>query len=84
MDSQSFLKMQTTIGTGKKLFTKDNEYLWPNKYKIKGFANEVKLKGEKINEKRIILNEKGKNRRVTKKMEKLREEKYEEKSKVMK
>ena len=67
MDSQSFLKMQTTIGTGKKLFTKDNEYLWPNKYKIKGFANEVKLKGEKINEKRIILNEKGKNRRVTKK-----------------
>ena len=85
MDSQSFLKMQTTMGTGKKLFTKDNGYPGPNQYKIRGFADEVKLKGDKINETRIMLKEKKKLEELQKKrMEKLREERFEERRKAMK
>ena len=85
MDSQSFLKMQTTMGTGKKLFMKDNGYPGPNQYKIRGFADEVKLKGDKINETRIMLKEKKKLEELQKKrMEKLREERFEERRKAMK
>ena len=84
-DSQSFLKMQTTMGTGKKLFTKDNGVPGPNQYLIKGFADEVKTRGNKINETRIKLKEKKVFEELEKKrMAKLREERFEEKKKALK
>ena len=84
-DSQSFLKMQTTMGTGKKLPTKDNGYPGPNQYNIRGFADEVKSKGDKINEIRIMLKEKKKLEDLEKKrMAKLREERFEERKKELK
>ena len=84
-DSQSFLKMQTTMGTGKKLFAKDNGYPGPNQYLIRGFADEVKMKGDKINETRIKLKEKRKLEELEKKrMAKLREERFEERKKNLK
>ena len=48
------------MGTGKKLYTRDNGFPGPNQYKIKGFADLVKTKGDKINETRIMLKEKKK------------------------
>ena len=84
-DSQSFLKMQTTMGTGKKLETKDNGFPGPNQYNIKGFADLVKIRGDKINETRIQLKEKKKLEDLEKqRMAKLREERYEEKRKNLK
>ena len=84
-DSQSFLKMQTTMGTGKKLFSKDNGYPGPNQYKIRGFAEDVKLKGDKINETRIMLKEKKKLEDLEKiRMAKLREKRFEERKKAIK
>ena len=81
-DSQSFLKMQTTMGTGKKLESKDNGFPGPNKYIIRGFADDVKLKGDKINETRIMLKEKKKLEDLEKiRMAKLREERFDEKKK---
>ena len=84
-DSQSFLKMQTTMGTGKKLYTKDNGYPGPNQYKIRGFADDVKLKGDKINETRIMLKEKKKLEDLERiRMAKLREQRFEERKKAIK
>ena len=84
-DSQSFLKMQTTMGTGKKLYSKDNGYPGPNQYKIRGFAEDVKLKGDKINETRIMLKEKKKLEDLEKiRMAKLREKRFEERKKAIK
>ena len=84
-DHQSFLKMQTTMGTGKKLITKDNGFPGPNKYTIRGFAEDVKLRGDKINETRIMLKEKKKLEDLEKKrMAKLREERFEERKKALK
>ena len=84
-DHQSFLKMQTTMGTGKKLFTKDNGFPGPNQYKIRGFAEEVKLRGDKINETRIMLKEKKKLEDLEKiRKAKLREERFEERKKALK
>ena len=84
-DSQSFLKMQTTMGTGKKLYSKDNGYPGPNQYKIRGFAEDVKLKGDKINETRIMLKEKKKLEDLEKiRMAKLREKRFEERKKALK
>ena len=84
-DYQSFLKMQTTMGTGKKLITKDNGFPGPNQYTIRGFADDVKLKGDKVNETRIMLKEKKKLEDLEKKrMAKLREERFEERKKVLK
>ena len=84
-DYQSFLKMQTTMGTGKKLYTRDNGFPGPNQYKIKGFADLVKTKGDKINETRIMLKEKKKIEDLEKqRMAKLREERFIEKRKNLK
>ena len=84
-DSQSFLKAQTTMGTGKKLFTKDNGYPGPNQYLIRGFADEVKLRGDKVNETRIMLKEKKKLEDLERQRKaKLREERFEEKRKALK
>ena len=84
-DHQSFLKMQTTMGTGKKLITKDNGFPGPNKYTIRGFAEDVKLRGDKINETRIMLKEKKKLEDLEKKrMAKLRDERFEERKKALK
>ena len=84
-DSQSFLKAQTTMGTGKKLFTKDNGYPGPNQYLIRGFADEVKLRGDKVNETRIMLKEKKKLEDLERQRKaRLREERYEEKRKALK
>ena len=70
------------MGTGKKLFTKDNGFPGPNQYKIRGFAEDVKLRGDKINETRIMLKEKKKLEDLEKiKMAKLREVRFEEKKK---
>ena len=85
LDSKSFLKMQTTMGTGKKLATKDNGYPGPNQYNIRGFADEIKSKGDRINETRIMLKEKKILEDLEKKrMAKLREERFEEKRKALK
>ena len=84
-DSQSFLKMQTTMGTGKKLVEKDNGYPGPNQYLIRGFADDVKMRGDKINETRIKLKEKKILEDLEKKrMAKLREERFEERKKALK
>ena len=84
-DSQSFLKAQTTMGTGKKLFTRDNGYPGPNQYLIRGFADEVKLRGDKVNETRIMLKEKKKLEDLERQRKaRLREERFEEKRKALK
>ena len=73
------------MGTGKKLVIKDNGYPSPNKYVIRGFAEEVKMKGDKINETRVKLNEKRKLEDIEKqKMDKLREQRFEELKKSLK
>ena len=84
-DSQSFLKAQTTMGTGKKLYTRDNGYPGPNQYLIRGFADEVKLRGDKVNETRIKLREKKKIEDLEKQRKaRLREERFEERRKALK
>ena len=47
--TQSFLKKQTYMGTGKKLELKYNGIPGPNAYEIKRFADDVVDKGKKIN-----------------------------------
>ena len=84
-DSQSFLKTQTMMGTGKKMVFKDNGFPAPNRYNIRGFADDIKMNGDKINERRMKLIEKKKMEDIEKiRMDKLREERYEEKRKALK
>ena len=84
-DSQSFLKTQTMMGTGKKMVFKDNGYPAPNRYVIKGFADDIKNNGDKINATRMKLIEKKKLEDLEKiNMAKLREERYEERRKALK
>ena len=84
-DSHSFLKAQTTMGTGKKLYTKENGYPGPNQYLIRGFADEVKLRGDRVNETRKKLIEKKKLEDLERQRKaKLREERYEERRKALK
>ena len=84
-DSHSFLKAQTTMGTGKKLYTKANGYPGPNQYLIRGFADEVKSRGDKVNETRKKLIEKKKLEDLEKQRKaRLREERYEEKRRALK
>ena len=59
-DTQSFLKTQTMMGTGKKMEFKDNGFPAPNRYIIRGFADDIKNNGDKINETRKKLKEKKK------------------------
>ena len=73
------------MGTGKKLYTKDNGYPGPNQYLIRGFADEVKLRGDKVNETRIKLREKKKIEDLEKQRKaRLREERFEERRKALK
>ena len=84
-DSQSFLKTQTMMGTGKKMVYKDNGFPAPNSYNIRGFADDITINGDKINKRRIELIEKKKLEDMEKiRMDKLREERYEEKRKALK
>ena len=84
-DSQSFLKTQTMMGTGKKMVLKDNGYPAPNRYIIKGFADKIKSNGDRINATRMILIEKKKLEDIEKiNMAKLREERFEEKRRALK
>ena len=84
-DSQSFLKTQTMMGTGKKMVVKDNGYPAPNKYIIRGFADDLKINADKINATRMMLIEKKKLEDIEKiNMAKLREERYEEKRRALK
>ena len=79
-DKQSFLKTQTMMGTGKKMFHKDNGFPAPNRYVIRGFADDIKINGDKINATRMMLKEKKKLEDIEKiNMAKLREERFEEK-----
>ena len=84
-DSQSFLKTQTMMGTGKKMVVKDNGYPAPNRYIIRGFADDIKNNGDKVNATRMKLIEKKKLEDIEKiNMAKLREERYEEKRRALK
>ena len=84
-DFHSFLKAQTTMGTGKKLYTKENGYPGPNQYLIRGFADEVKSRGDKVNETRKKLIEKKKLEDLERQRKaRLREERYEEKRRALK
>ena len=84
-DTQSFLKTQTMMGTGKKMEFKDNGFPAPNRYIIRGFADDIKNNGDKINETRKKLKEKKKLEDIEKiNMAKLREERYEEKRRALK
>ena len=57
-DTQSFLMAQTTMGTSEKLKMEDNGNPGPGMYKIRGFADDISLRGTKINLTRIKKNEK--------------------------
>ena len=84
-DTQSFLKTQTMMGTGKKMVHKDNGFPAPNRYVIRGFADDIKINGDKINATRMMLKEKKKLEDIEKiNMAKLREERYEEKRRALK
>ena len=48
------------MGTGKKMVVKDNGYPAPNRYTIRGFADDIKSNGDKINATRMMLIEKKK------------------------
>ena len=68
------------MGTGKKMFHKDNGFPAPNRYVIRGFADDIKINGDKINATRMMLKEKKKLEDIEKiNMAKLREERFEEK-----
>lgn len=83
-DSQSFLKTQTMMGTGKKMPYKDNGFPAPNQYKIRGFAEDVKMKGDKVNATRVMLKEKKKLEDLERiNMAKLREKRFEEKKRAL-
>lgn len=84
-DCHSFLNAQTTMGTGKKLYSKDSGYPGPNQYLIRGFADEVKLRGDKVNETRKMLIEKKKLEDLERQRRaKLREERYEKRREALK
>ena len=73
------------MGTGKKMYHKDNGFPAPNRYVIRGFADDIKINGDKINATRMMLKEKKKLEDIEKiNMAKLREERYEEKRRALK
>ena len=65
-DTQSFLMAQTSMGTSEKLKLEKNENPGPGMYKIKGFADDVALKGSKINLTRMKIREKEKEDEINK------------------
>ena len=84
-DTQSFLMAQTSMGTDEKLKLEDNGNPGPGMYKIKGFADDVTLRGTKINLTRIKLREKEKDEEIDKERRaKLREEWFKERKSQLK
>ena len=65
-DTQSFLMAQTSMGTSEKLKMEKNENPGPGMYKIKGFADDVAIKGSKINLTRMKIREKEKDEEIDK------------------
>ena len=83
--TQSFLMAQTFMGTGEKLKMEINGYPGPGMYKIKGFADDVISKGNKVNLARLRIQEKEKIKEKEKeKREKLREQWLEERKSILK
>ena len=83
--TQSFLKAQTSMGTGKKFEIKGNGYPGPDLYKIRRFADEVVKKGNAVNLARIKVREKEKLLKLDKeRRDKLREQWQEEKKYALK
>ena len=84
-DTQSFLMAQTSMGTGEKLKMEINGYPGPGMYNIKGFADDVLSKGNKINLTRLQMRKKEKFNEIDKeRREKLREQWKEEKKSQLK
>lgn len=84
-DTQSFLMAQTSMGTGEKLKMEINGYPGPGMYNIKGFADDVLSKGNKINLTRLKMRKKEKFNEIEKeRREKLRELWIEEKKSQLK
>ena len=84
-DTQSFLMAQTSMGTDEKLKLENNGNPGPGMYKIKGFADDVTLKGTKINLTRIKLREKEKDEEIDKERRaKLREKWFKERQSQLK
>ena len=78
--TQSFLKAQTSMGTGKKFEIKSNGFPGPDIYKIPRFADEVVKRGNEINLARIKVREKEKLYKIDlERRAKLREQWQEEK-----
>ena len=78
--TQSFLKAQTSMGTGKKFEIKGNGFPGPDIYKIPRFADEVVKRGNEINLARIKVREKEKLDKIDRdRRAKLREQWQEEK-----
>ena len=76
---------QTSMGTDEKLKLENNGNPGPGMYKIKGFADDVTLKGTKINLTRIKLREKEKNEEIDKERRaKLREKWFKERQSQLK
>ena len=84
-DTQSFLMAQTTMGTSEKLKMEDNGNPGPGMYKIRGFADDISLRGTKINLTRIKMKEKEKAEEMDKERRaKLREEWFQERKSHLK
>ena len=64
--AQSFLKAQTSMGTGKKFEIKNNGVPGPDVYKIKRFADDIVIKGNEVNLSRIKIREKEKLEKIDK------------------
>ena len=84
-ETQSFLMAQTSMGTDEKLKTINNGNPGPGMYKIRGFADDVALRGTKINLTRMKIREKEKDIENDKERRaKLREQWLEEKKAQLK
>ena len=84
-DTQSFLKAQTSMGTGKKYEIQGNGYPGPDFYKLRRFADEVVLRGNEVNLSRIKVREKEKLDKIDRERRaKLRDQWLEEKKYVLK
>ena len=80
-DTQSFLKAQTIMGTGKRFNIKYNDSPGSNFYKIRRFADEVVKRGNEINLARIKVREKEKLEQADKERRALLREKWQEEKK---
>ena len=84
-DTKSFLMAQTSMGTDEKLKMSKNLNPGPGMYTIKGFADDISLRGSKINLTRIKIKEKEKDIEMDKERRaRLREEWLKEKQTQLK